>query len=393
MIPMRRGVVGLALLTAACAGSAPPSEPRMATGASRAPYDAAPVNPGPITVALDLRAAREILALLGRTQFDANEAKAIEILPAVQTAIRESGRGNQVFERDLAAAFDDQARISLFDFRKIREDRAKWDELLNQLSAHEAELSKKVSDRARALLPASPAVAATLPVAFTFGLPGRTDQMVVSSGGERVQVIDLARALADLQASAPPEQIQHLSRMIATEAYARAWSEYRSQSPAWNRHDGSLGQLEPLLRAVAERGPVALYGIDENFYPLAVWLKEPMRTSLDDLNRVADKLLETEGDLDARVTLASEVSRPDFGARVAGPAGAFLADGIISAFGVDAYRAALADGPRAFFTAYDKASQEKGRALIPLSRAIRDRLAGLPPSSPPPKPTPTPRGF
>jgi len=74
MISPRRGVVGLVLLTAACAGSAPPPEARMATGASRAPYDAAPVNPGPITVALDLRAAREILALLGRTQFDANNA-------------------------------------------------------------------------------------------------------------------------------------------------------------------------------------------------------------------------------------------------------------------------------------------------------------------------------
>jgi hypothetical protein len=333
------------------------------------------------------------MALLGRTSFDANEAKAIEILPAVRAAIQESGRGSEVFERDLAAAFDDQARISLFDFRKIREDRAKWDELLNQLSSREAELTKKVSDRARALLPATPGVSAAVPVAFTFGLPGRTDQIVVPSGGERVLVIDLARALADLQASAPPEQIQHLSRMIATEAYARAWSEYRAQSPAWNAHDASLGQLEPLLRAVAERGPISLYGIDENFFPLAVWLKEPMRTSLDDLNRVADKLLETEGDLDARVSLASEVRRPDFAARVAGPAGAFLADGIISAFGVDAYRTALAEGPKAFFTAYDKASQEKGRALIPLSKAIKERLAGLPPSAPAPKPTPTPRGF
>lgn len=357
----------------------------MATGSSRAPYDAPPVNPGPVTLTLDLRAAREILALLGRASFDANGAKAIEILPAVQAAIQESGRGKEVFERDLAAAFDDQARISLFDFRKIREDRAKWEELLAQISSREAELTKKITERARALLPASPAAPATLPVAFTFGLPGRTDQMAVASGGGRVLVIDLARALSDLQASAPPEQIQHLSRMVATEAYARAWAQYRSASEAWNRHDNSLGQLEPLVRVVAERGPVSLYGIDENFFPLSVWLKEPMRTSLDDLNRVADKLLSTEGDLDSRVTLQSEVRRPDFAARVAGPAGAFLADGIVSAFGVDAYRSALEAGPKAFFLAYDKASQEKGRALIPLSKAIRDRLAGKPPSD---RPTP-----
>jgi len=351
----------------------------MASVTSRAPYDAPPVNPGPVTVTLDLRPARQILALLGRTQFDENEARAIELLPAVQAAIRESGRGRDVFERDLAAAFDPQARITLYDFRRIRDDRSKWDDLLSQVATREAELTKKISDRARALLPAQPAAPATLPVSLTFGLPGRTDQLVAPApeGGEREQIIDLSRALADLQNSAAPEQIQHLTRLIATEAYSRAWAAYRSTDAAWSRHDGALGQLEPLLRAVAEHGPVALYGIDENFFPLATWLKEPMRSSLDDLNRVADKLLSTEGDLDARVSLAAEVRRPDFATRVAGPAGAFLSDGIITSFGIDAYRAALASGPTAFFSWYDKASRERGRELIPLSKAIKDRLAAV----------------
>ncbi|HEX4441425.1 MAG TPA: hypothetical protein VH854_15220 [Thermoanaerobaculia bacterium] len=369
---------GSAILAWSCSG-APPAEPRMAApaGGSRAPYDTAPVNPGPVTVNLDLRPARELLALLAKSQFDANDAHAIEILPVVQSEIRESGRGRDVYEHDLAAAFDAQARITVFDFRRIREDRTKWEALLSQISSREGELTRRVSDRARALIPATPAVPVTVPVAMTFGLAGRTDQIVVatSEGGERTLVIDLERALADLQSSGPNEQIQHLSRMMATEAYARAWAHYRSESPVWSRHDASLGQLEPLVRAVAERGPVSLYGVDENFFPLSVWLKEPMRTSLDDLNRVADKLVSTEGDLDARVSLQSEIRRPDFAVRVAGPAGAFLADGIISAVGVDGYRAALAAGPTAFFEAYDKASQEKGHALIPLSKAIRDRLA------------------
>jgi hypothetical protein len=83
-----------------------------------------------------------------------------------------------------------------------------------------------------------------------------------------------------------------------------------------------------------------------------------MRTSLDDLNRVADKLLETEGDLDARVSLASEVRRPDFAARVAGPAGAFLATASSRV-----RRRRLSDrargGPKAFFTAYDKARRRR----------------------------------
>jgi len=43
---------------------------------------------------------------------------------------------------------------------------------------------------------------------------------------------------------------------------------------------------------------------------------------------------------------------------------------------VEAYRTALAAGPRAFFEAYEKAAQQKGKQLIPLSKTIRDTLQG-----------------
>src|SRR5262249_23603823 len=136
---------------------------------------------------------------------------------------------------------------------------------------------------------------------------------------------------------------------------------------------------EPLVRRVAESGPVALYTVDENFFPLSVWLKQPMRDDIDELNRMADRLLSTEGDLDARVTIAAEIPKPAFTATVAGPAGAFLSDGIVQGLGIDAFRAALAAGPRAFFEAYDRASQRKGSGLIPLSKAFREQLAAAAP--------------
>jgi hypothetical protein len=63
---------------------------------------------------------------------------------------------------------------------------------------------------------------------------------------------------------------------------------------------------------------------------------------------------------------------------VAAPAGAFLADGIVQTLGLDAYRTALAGGPRMFFEAYDRAAAQKGRALIPLAKVIRDDLAAAP---------------
>ena len=375
---MKSLLLPLVLILAGCAAAAPPPGSTPAPGgASRAPYDSPPVAPGTVTLTLDLRAAREILALLSRPRFEAEAAKSLADLPAVQAAVRESNRPAGVFQADLAAAFDDQARIAIFDFRGLRENAPRWADLLAMIAAREAELTKLASDRVRALLPPDVAVSVTEPIYLTFGLPGRADHLVVPSGegSDWYVVVDLARALSDVQSSPPSEQIKHLSRLIASEGYQRAWAEYRTASPVWQKRDTALGQLEPLMRQTAQAGPVALYSVDENFFPLSVWLKEPMRTSIDDLNRAADRLVSAEGDLDVRVAVAAEIGRPEFMARVAGPAGAFLADGIIQTLGLDAYRAALAGGPRGFFEAYERASQQKGRALIPLGKAIRERLA------------------
>jgi hypothetical protein len=382
---MSARTLSAALLLAAAGCATAPLPPPVRPNGSRAPYDFPPAATGEIQIRLDLRAARSILALLAKDRFDPAEAKLLQNLPAVRFAIRESNRPPETFERDLAAAFDEQSRIAMFDFRRVRDERKRWEELLATISTHEAELTRRSANRAAALLPADHAVSVTVPIALTFGLPGRADHIVVASPEEpeAVTIIDLARALSDEQVSGAAEQMQHLSRLTASEAYQRAWIAYRQSSPAWQKHDPELGQLEPLLRSVAEAGPVALYAVDENFFPLALWLKDRMKASLDEVNRIADRLVSTEGDLDQRVALAAEVRRPDFAARVAGPAGAFLADGIIQTLSVEAYRDALAAGPRAFFQAYDRASQQKGKQLIPLARVIRERLA--PPVAPHPK--------
>lgn len=380
---MSARTLSAALLLAAAGCATAPLPPPVRANGSRAPYDFPPAAAGEIRIRLDLRAARSILALLAKDRFDPAEAKLLEALPAVRAAIRESNRPPETFERDLAAAFDEQSRIAVFDFRKVRDERRRWEELLATISTLEAELTRRSATRAAALLPADHAVSVSVPIELTFGLPGRADHILVASPEEpeAVTIIDLARALSDEQASGAADQIQHLSRLVASEAYQRAWIAYRQSSPAWQKHDPGLGQLEPLLRSVAEAGPVALYAVDENFFPLALWLKDRMKANLDEMNRIADRLVSTEGDLDQRVALAAEVRRPGFAARVAGPAGAFLADGIIQTLGAEAYRDALAAGPRAFFQAYERASQQKGKQLIPLARVIRERLA--PPAAAP----------
>jgi hypothetical protein len=234
------------------------------------------------------------------------------------------------------------------------------------------------AERAAALLPAEPPVTARLQVYLTFGLAGLADHLVVTaSDGTEAMIVDLARALGDSAGESVENQLERVARLVAGEAFRQAWRTYRAGSPAWTRRDASLGLLEPLLQILGEHGPTALFHVDENFFPLSVWLKEPMKRSIAELNRTAERLVESEKELEQRVALGAEIQRPDFAQRVAAPAGAFLCDGIIQNLGLDAFRAALAAGPKALIAAYDQA-QRKSRDLVPLSDVIRKRLAESP---------------
>jgi len=246
--------------------------------------------------------------------------------------------------------------------------------VLAAVPSKEADLARMAAERAAALLPAEPPVTAHLQVYLTFGVAGLADHLVVSSadGGEAM-IVDLARALGDSAGESVENQLERVARLIAGEAFRQAWRTYRSSSPAWTSHDTSLGLLEPLLQIVGEHGPAAIFHVDENFFPLSVWLKEPMKKSVAELNRTAERLVESEKELEARVALAAEIRRDDFVQRIAAPAGAFLCDGIIQNLGLEAFRTALAAGPKALFVAYDRA-QRKSRDLVPLSDVIRKRL-------------------
>jgi hypothetical protein len=191
--------------------------------------------------------------------------------------------------------------------------------------------------------------------------------------GEAV-VIDLARALGETDlVESIDGQISRLARLIAGETFRQAWANYRQRSASWRGSDPGLGLLDPLLRIITEAGPVAVYNVNENFFPLAVWLKEPMRRAIGDVNRRAERFMQAQENLEQRMELTTEVRRGDFARRLAGPSGAYMTDAIVQASGVEALREALRAGPQAFFQAYDRATQVD-KNLEPLSRAIRDRL-------------------
>ncbi|MDQ6892432.1 MAG: hypothetical protein M3167_07095 [Acidobacteriota bacterium] len=400
-------LVVVAGLAAACSSPAPapsspgPAGPAGSTAAApsgsasaravpgKAPYDAPPAATHTVEITIRTRAARDILASLTRQRYDAADAKLLESLPAIRLAIQDSGRGEDVFERDFAAAFDESTRTSVFDFRSIREARDRWRVLLDAVDPRAAEIARLASTRAASLLPGDRPITARLDVYLSFGLAGLADHVVVrQADGREGLVLDLARALGDSEGEPLESRISRIARVIAGEAFRQSWSEYRNQSAVWQHPDPRLGELDVLLRAVAVAGPVSLYTVDENFFPLSVWLKEPMRRAVEDLNRRADRFVEAEGNLERRMDLLTDVRRGDFGRRIAGQDGAYLVDAVVQNGGIDGVRRALQEGPRAFFLAYERAC-EMDRGLPPLSRSIRDQLAGVAPKKPVAKPTPS----
>lgn len=367
-----RGAAILLLLALGCASGRAREEPP--PSARRGVYDAPPGAAHSIQIAIDDRAAREVLATLSRGRFEPSDAKVLEDLPGIRMAIEDSGRPAEAFERDLAAAFDETTRTAVFEFRAIRQARGRWEALLDAVSSRREDLARSASRRAAALLPSDHAVTARVQVYLSFGLAGLADHLVSQKpGGREWVIVDLARALGDSEGEPLESQLARVARLIAGETYRDAWTSYRETSANWKQPDPQLGELDPLLRAVAEAGPISLFAVDENFFPLSVWLKEPMRRSLEDLNHRAERFAQSQANLEQRVELTAEIRRPEFRRRIAGPAGAFLAEAIAETLGLDTLRGALEKGPRAFFEAYDRAAQSN-HALTPLSKVIRDRL-------------------
>ncbi|HKF44310.1 MAG TPA: DUF5700 domain-containing putative Zn-dependent protease [Thermoanaerobaculia bacterium] len=370
-------LVSAILLGAACASSSGGKSGPAAPGAqsSKSPYDAPPAAAHSIDIQIDATAAKEILGTLSRLKFDPSDAKVLEDLPAVHLAIQDSTRGPEVFERDLKAAFEETSKGSVFDFWKIRSERIRWETLLSAVVSRQKEVTELAARRAAALLPGDRPVSAVVRVYLSFGISGLADHLVLADArGQDTMVIDLSRALGDSQGEPLDSQISRLARLMAGEAFRQAWLLYRRASPAWERsRPETSAPIEQLMSLVSETGPAALFSVDENFFPLAVWLKAPMKRAIDELNRSAERFAQAQDNLEARVELTAEMRRPTFARQTAAPAGAFLADVVVQSAGLDALRTALQKGPHGLFEAYDKAYQAD-KNLIPLAPKIKERL-------------------
>jgi hypothetical protein len=388
-------VIGALFAACGCAGGgAGPSSPASAPAAAvpsrpaeaapgKAPFTAAPAAAHDIRVTVDTRAAKEILLSLARPKWDPTDVNLLEDLTPIKLAIQDASRDDETFRRDFGAAWNPENKTAVFDFATIRHELDRWQVMLEAVNAGRAELERESSRRAASLLPGDRVISARLTVYVSFGLAGLADHLVVTlPDGTPAMVVDLARVLGDVEPGVAASQVTRLVRLMSGEAFRVAWAAYREGNPAWLRLPAALGALEPLVRVTAESGPVAIFGIEESFFPLSTWLKEPMQRSVNDLNRMGERLIESEADLDTRLSLSSEVKRPDFVRRVAGPAGAYMADGIVQTSGIDGLRQTLSRGPVAFFQAYEAAGHRL-KELPPFSKPVADRIAAAAAAPPP----------
>jgi Putative zinc dependent peptidase (DUF5700) len=362
--------VAALLSLASCATPGAVSQKPVAIG--KAPYLQTASTPHHLNVSIDLEAAREILSALDRDRPAPGDAAILAALPAVAWQIADSGRGEESFRRDFAQAFQEKPGALVFDLGSVRAERQRWKIVLAACDSDQNAMRQQIAARAAVLLPTDVPVTARLDIYLSFGIAGLADHIVVrQETGHDAIVIDLARALSEQDQFPVEEKIDKIVRMSATELYRECWEIYRRTSPGW-KTQSSLGPIDPLARSVAEEGPPALLLFNQDFFPLWKWLKEPMIRSIDQLNRLADRLSDPKIALDDRMEVLAEINRPQFRSQVGSVAGAFMADGIYETFGRQGYLDALAGGPAGFLAAYDRAARQN-TALPPLSDAMKGK--------------------
>ena len=237
-------------LSACSSGPAPQAPAAAAPVGNKAPFSAPPAGRHEIHVSLDTKAAREILGALSRPRYESTDVKILEDMLPISLAIKDSGRSDEVFQRDFAAAFDPDVRTAVFDFATIRRDRDRWAVLLDAVSSRQQEIERACASRAASLLPGDHSVSVKIDAFITFGLAGLADHMIVTTpDGVPAIIVDLSRVLGEGDADPATDQISRLVRLISQEAYRQAWSSTAARathgrprcrvSGPWSRSSGS----------------------------------------------------------------------------------------------------------------------------------------------------------
>ena len=368
----RRGRPGLAGRRArrSAAAGAPRAPP------VPAPYDAPPAAAHSIEITIRTRAAREILASLARPRVrrDGREAPR----GPARRPIRHPGLGPRrggLRERLCRGVRREGARGRVRLPVHPRGQGPLAGAPRRRRTARGGYRPPRVDARG-ALLPGDRPVSARLDVYLSFGVAGLGDHIVLrGENGREAMVLDLARALGDSEGEPLDARTSRIARVIAGVAFRQAWAAYRDQKPRpGSTPIRSSGRARRPAARRRGRGPrLPLHGRREllSALRLAEGTGEAGRRRLEPPGRPS------RGGGKPRAPHGADHGDPPRGLRAprrrAGRAP--ISSTRSSRTGLDALREALQEGPKAFFLAYERAC-DMDRSLPPLSRSIRDQLAG-----------------
>ena len=220
------------------------------------------------------------------------------------------------------------------------------------------------------LLPPEPALKVRMTVVPFFGISAFREIVPVRDGDDLWLFADLALVLEGGATPSPKrETILKSLRGAAAEGW-RALFDAGGRGKGWE--EPKAPGFTALLRQTVLEGPLTLFLVPDDFFPLDVVLAEPIARAFDRWNRAVALLTDPKrGDRD-RAAVLVEGRRGEFWGRFPAVAGLQMSDALLRLAGREAFLAALAAGPREVASLYVAATKKE--RLPQIGREARREL-------------------
>jgi hypothetical protein len=359
-------LVGLTLAPRRLAGAAPPAPKKTVLAP---PYDIEAPTPHRVAISIDEAPARDLLALLAGAPDAPATLRRLKGYHAVDLALRQEGlSADDFFGRLVGSVAGAPDPLLETWVRGSQRSRA----LLDMLKAEGAPIAALGARRVASLLPETKPLAVRLLLVPFFSTAGFAEVVAVPDGDAVYLIADVPRLGGDPSSPAPEREVM-LSMMRAV--FAKAWKTLFETTfekpPLWP--DEKTSDFETLLSRTVSEGPATLFLFPDEFFPIGSLLEEPIGRAFMRWNRLAEILTDPKKKESEKRDALAEPSGTDFWRRSASIVGAAMTEVLLRRAGREAFLAALASGPRAVTSLYEKEAL-KDRKLPQLGPAAKKAL-------------------
>jgi hypothetical protein len=356
------------ILAAFAAAAALAAGPLAAEGVAGPPFDLAAPTPHRLSFTFDTAPARDVLALLGGAPDAPATLRHLKASANATAAIRAEGLSPDDFYGRLVSTIAGTPDPLLKTFvAKI----PYFTRVLDAIETDGTPGAVLEGRRIASLLPTGTPVTESFVVVPFLGVSGFAEVATVRDGDRLVLSADLPRLTGDLaSAPMPREVVLKLLRAASAEGWRTLFDAHVRKAPAWP--DEKTADFDTLLARTIAEGPMTLFLIPDDFFPIVPLLEEPIVRAYARWNRAADVLLEGKKKESERQELLLNAGKGDFWSHYPAIVGVQMTDALLRLAGREKYLSALAGGPRAVVSLYLEVT--KGKRLPELSKSARKAL-------------------